>query len=83
MRGNSTVRNPDAGNLLISMLDGIDEQAFPGLERMQEMPGFAGTLNDAELAQLANYLRAAYGGQEANLTAADVAALQRKEESAP
>ena len=30
---------------------------------MQAMPGFATTLSDDELAQLANYLRSSWGGQ--------------------
>jgi mono/diheme cytochrome c family protein len=76
MMGNSTLRNPDSRNLIVSMLDGIDAQRFPGLEAMQEMPGFAAHLNDAELAQLANYLRATYGGQQADVESAHVAALR-------
>jgi mono/diheme cytochrome c family protein len=58
------------------MLDGIGAQDFPGLERMQDMPGFATQLNDAELAQLANYLRATWGGQPADVTADAVKALR-------
>ena len=58
MHGNSTVRQSDPHNLIVAMLDGIDAQDFPGLERMQGMPGFAGQLSDAELGQLASYLRA-------------------------
>jgi mono/diheme cytochrome c family protein len=77
MRGNSTVRQSDAHNLIVSMLDGIDEQAFPGLEHMQEMPGFANTLSDDELAQVANYLRNSLGGQPADVTANIVHALRR------
>jgi mono/diheme cytochrome c family protein len=46
------------------------------LERMQEMPGFAGQLSDAEIAQLASYLRATWGGQPANVTADAVKALR-------
>jgi hypothetical protein len=39
MLGNSTVRNADPRNLIVSMLDGIERQDFPGLESMQDMPG--------------------------------------------
>lgn len=76
MHGNSTVRQSDAHNLIVAMLDGIGAQDFPGLERMQEMPGFATQLSDTELAQLANYLRATYGGQAADVTADAVKALR-------
>lgn len=76
MAGNSTVRNADAHNLIVSMLDGIEAQRFPGTEAMQDMPGFAARMNDEELAQLANYLRATWGGQPADVTPAAVKALR-------
>ncbi|MEW6339786.1 MAG: cytochrome c [Paraburkholderia sp.] len=76
MHGNSTLRQGDPHNLIVTMLDGVGAQDFPGLERMQEMPGFAGQLSDAELAQLASYLRATWGGQPADVTADAVKALR-------
>ncbi|AYY56443.1 cytochrome c [Burkholderia multivorans] len=76
MAGNSTVRQHDPRNLLVAVLDGIDEQKFAGVENMQAMPGFAGTLGDEEVAQLANYLRATWGGQPASVTPADVKAMR-------
>ena len=76
MLGNSSVRNADPRNLIVSMLDGIERQDFPGLESMQEMPGFAARLGDADLAALTNYLRATYGGQPADITADTVKALR-------
>jgi mono/diheme cytochrome c family protein len=76
MHANSTLRQSDAHNLIVAMLDGIGAQDFPGLERMQDMPGFAAQLSDMELAQLANYLRATYGAQPADVTAEAVKALR-------
>jgi len=76
MLGNSTVRNADPRNLIVSMLDGIERQDFPALESMQEMPGFASRMSDTELAALANYLRASYGGQPADVTPDGVKALR-------
>ena len=76
LQGNSTVRQSDPHNLIVAMLDGIDAQDFPGLERMQEMPGFAGQLSDAEFAQLAGYLRATWGGQPGDVTAEVVKAVR-------
>lgn len=76
MLGNATVRNADARNLIVSMLDGIEAQRFPGLESMQQMPGFA-QMSDVELAQLTNYLRTSFGGQPADVTAEQVRALRQ------
>jgi mono/diheme cytochrome c family protein len=76
MNGNSTVRQADPHNLLVAMLDGIETQKFSGLENMQAMPAFSSTLSDDELAQLANYLRATWGGQSANVSAQDVKAMR-------
>lgn len=76
MHANSTLRQSDPHNLLVAMLDGLVAQDFPGLERMQEMPGFAKQLSDEDLAQLANYLRVTYGGQHADVTADAVKALR-------
>ncbi|MDM0045725.1 c-type cytochrome [Variovorax dokdonensis] len=76
MSGNSTLRQTDARNLLVSILDGLPAQKFPGLERMQEMPGFASELSDAQVAELANYLRVRFGGQPADVSASAVAELR-------
>jgi mono/diheme cytochrome c family protein len=76
MQRNATLRQADPHNLIVTMLDGMSAAEFAGTERMQEMPGFAKTLGDEELAQLANYLRASWGGQPGDVTAANVKALR-------
>jgi mono/diheme cytochrome c family protein len=76
MRGNTTLRLADPRNLIVSMLDGIDAQNFPHLQSMQAMPGFADKLTDQQAADLANYLRASFGGQKPDVTAAAVRALR-------
>jgi mono/diheme cytochrome c family protein len=76
MKGNSTVRQRDPHNLIVAVLDGIEEEKFPGLDNMQAMPGFAAKLSDQELAQLSNFLRAAWGGQPADVSADTVKALR-------
>ena len=76
MSGNSTLRQTDPRNLIVSMLDGIEAQPFAGMERMQAMPGFAHTYSDEQLAQLANYLRATWGGQPADVTVDTVKSLR-------
>ena len=76
MAGNSTLRQADPRNLVVAVLHGLPAQQFPGLERMQDMPGFATTLSEAEIADLGNYLRAQFGGQSADLQATTVARLR-------
>lgn len=78
MLGNSTLRLPNPHNLVVSILDGLPAQRFPGLASMQEMPGFADQLSDEEVADLANYLRATWGGQAADVRAEAVNSLRRK-----
>lgn len=77
MRDNSTVRQQAPHNLVASVLDGLPEQEFPGLDRMQNMPGFATTLNDTEMADLSNYLRATWGGQAANIAPGAIADMRK------
>jgi mono/diheme cytochrome c family protein len=79
MAGNSTLRIGDPRNLVVSVLDGIDAQQFTGYERMQDMPGFADKLTDAEIADLGNYLRVRFAGQPASVTADAVGKLRQKE----
>jgi len=76
MKANTTVRNVDPHNLIVAMLDGIDAEKMPGLGSLQDMPGFAGELDDRQLAQLSNYLRASWGGQPADVTADKIKALR-------
>ncbi|MDM0113864.1 cytochrome c [Variovorax sp. J22R133] len=76
MAGNSTLRLGDPRNLVVSIIDGIPTQKFPGLERMEEMPGFANKLSDVEIADLTNYLRVRFGGQPPSVTRETVAKLR-------
>lgn len=62
--GNSTVMNPDARNLIVSILDGLPWQKFPNDERLQAMPAFADDLSDEQIAELADFLRIVWGGIE-------------------
>jgi mono/diheme cytochrome c family protein len=77
LRANSSVRDADPHNLVVAILDGLPEHDFPGLARMQEMPGFAADLDDAEVAALASWLRQHFGGQSTPVTGAAVRELRR------
>jgi len=61
------------------VLEGIPAQHFPGLERMQPMPGFKDQLDDRQVADLANWMRAQWGGEEPNVKPEDVAQIRRGE----
>jgi mono/diheme cytochrome c family protein len=76
MRGNSSVRDADPHNLIVAILDGLPEHDFAGLDRMQDMPGFAHELDDAEIAALASWLRSRYGDQPSPIGAELVARLR-------
>ena len=82
LTSNSTLRLEEPHNLIAVLLDGIPLQDFPGYERMQAMPGYAQQLNDAEMAELVNYLRTTWGGQPGDVTADDVAELRQNEAQA-
>ena len=75
MKGNTTLRNADPHNLIAVTLDGVEAQHF-GVENMQPMPAFAGQLSDQQIAELSNFLRASWGGQAGNVSAAQVAELR-------
>jgi mono/diheme cytochrome c family protein len=78
LRDNSSVRESDPRNLVVAILDGLPEHDFPGLARMQDMPGFAQELDDANVAALATWLRGRYGGQPAAVDAGLVRDLRRR-----
>lgn len=74
--GNSGLRDADPHNLIVAILDGLPEHDLPGLERMQDMPGFADQLDDAQVAELAQWLRGRYGGQTGTVEAKQVRDLR-------
>ena len=78
LRGNSSVRDADPHNLIVAILDGLPEHDFPGLARMQDMPGFGEDLDDAQVAALATWLRQRHGGPAAAVDAAAVASCASK-----
>ncbi|MFC3550980.1 c-type cytochrome [Lysobacter cavernae] len=81
LRENSSVRDADPHNLIVAILDGLPEHDFPGLARMQDMPGFAADLDDAEVVALSSWLRQRYGGQTAAVDASTVRKLRDSKQS--
>lgn len=76
LHGNTSLRDADAHNLLVALLDGLPEHDFPGTARMQPMPDFAEDLDDVRMAALATWLRQRHGGQTPPVDAAQVRHLR-------
>lgn len=68
MSTNISVRLPSPRNLLVAVLDGLPAREYPEGEARQAMPGFRGLLTDRQVADLANYLRATWGGVDPDVT---------------
>lgn len=74
---NASLRITDARNFVHTVLHGISAQRFPGLERMQPMPSFEDKLTDQQMADLANWARATWGGQQPDVKPEDVAKVRK------
>ncbi|MCB5363870.1 cytochrome c [Pusillimonas sp. CC-YST705] len=79
MDGNTAVMMSNPSNLITVILQGIDTQTFTGNQRMYAMPGFADRMNNEDIALLASWMRAQWGGQEEAVTAAQVQAIRAKQ----
>lgn len=77
MRGNATLALADPLNLVTVILNGVPVQTFPGRQRMYGMPPFAHDLTDEQIAELASWIRAEWGGISDPVTASVVAAIPR------
>lgn len=74
---NASLRINDGRNFVHTVLHGISAQRFPGLERMQPMPSFEDKLTDQQMADLANWARATWGGQQPDVKPEDVAKVRK------
>ncbi len=77
MKGNTTLALDDPRNLLSAILNGVPTETFTGSQRMYAMPPFAHALSDEQIAGLATWVRAEWGGQAAPVTVDQVAAIAR------
>lgn len=76
LRGNASLRTASPSGFVRAVLAGLPAQSFPGGERMEAMPGFAVDLDDAAMADLANWMRAEWGGQAPAVRPNDIAAVR-------
>lgn len=75
MNGNTAVMMESPVNLLTAILHGIPTQTFAGNQRMYAMPGFADRMSADEIAVMASWMRAQWGGQNTDVTPAQVKAI--------
>ena len=73
LAGSAIVQGESAASLLNVVLHGSDRHEGIGSPAWEAMPAYANEMDDAELAALANYLRASWGNRAAPVTPADVA----------
>ncbi|HKX60057.1 MAG TPA: cytochrome c [Steroidobacteraceae bacterium] len=71
--GSAIVQGEDASSLVNIILHGSDRPDSIASPAWETMPAFDRKLDDAEIAALANYLRASWGNRAPPVTASDVA----------
>ena len=74
---NASLRLTSPRNMIHTVLNGIPALRFPGLERMQPMPGFHDQSDDRQVADLINWMRASWGGQGPKVTPDDVRQMRQ------
>jgi mono/diheme cytochrome c family protein len=67
LKGNATVAQPDGVNLVTVIARGLDPQKMDPTEGYGPMPGFADRLSNAQIAELANYVRSAFSDTSTDL----------------
>lgn len=71
---NSAVSAVRPNNLVMTILDGVERR---GDNVQVWMPAFGQTLDDSQVADLANYVGTRFGGRTGHVSAADVATLRK------
>lgn len=77
MHGNATLAMESARDLIRVVLNGIPTRTFTGNQRMYAMPPFAHELDDKEIADLATWMRAEWGGQATAVNVEEVQKISR------
>lgn len=78
LKGNAVVNDDDAGKHIDVVLHGLHDTEVGGVKYGSPMPPFAGTLSDAEIADIIDYERSSWGNHGKPVTAVDVAAGRAK-----
>ncbi|MFM0394889.1 c-type cytochrome [Paraburkholderia phytofirmans] len=78
LAGNSSVLAEDTTSLIRLMVEGGNSPSTLTGPPRQQMPRFAGTLADVQIAQVLTYIRGAWGNNAQPITANDVSSLRDK-----
>lgn len=78
LAGNSLVTGSETGPLISIILNGAEVAPTARRPMHLVMQGYAERLDDAEIAELASFLRSAWGNKAPAITTGDVAALRSK-----
>jgi cytochrome c oxidase cbb3-type subunit 2 len=73
LKGDAAVNKDDATKHIDAVLNGLHDARVSGVVYSGVMPPFAGTLSDAEIADLVDYERSSWGNHGKPITAAQVA----------
>ena len=76
LQANSMVVAPEAGPLIGVILHGAETPSTARRPMRLTMQGYADRLTDDEVAQLASFVRSAWGNQASAVSAADVARVR-------
>jgi mono/diheme cytochrome c family protein len=79
LKGDPVVLSPDPTKQIETILQGLHGENVGGTVYQTPMPPFAGTLNDADIADIANHERSSWGNQGKPVTADQVKAVRAKE----
>jgi cytochrome c oxidase cbb3-type subunit 2 len=78
LKGDAVVNEDDATKHIEVVLNGLHDAKVGGVVYGSPMPPFAGTLSDAEVADIIDYERSSWGNHGKAVTAAQVAAERGK-----
>ena len=78
LKGNAVVNDADPTAHIHAVLFGVSGVTIGGVKYDSEMPAFAGMLGDADIANIIDHERSAWGNHGKLVTAKDVAAVRAK-----
>ena len=80
LAGNESLAHENSINLLVATLYGIKPQFYSTLVSFDAMPGYDNKLNDEELTNLVNYLKAAFTNSTIRFTVKEMGVLRKEVE---
>ena len=78
LKGNAAVNDANPATHIHAVLFGLSGATVDGVKYESEMPEFGSVLSDADIAEIINYERSAWGNHGKHVTAQDVAAERAK-----